>query len=320
VTLTRAPRILVVGSTMMDLVTYVDRAPEAGETIAGGPFELGFGGKGANQAVMATLLGADVAFVNRVGDDLFGARTRAHLGDVGIDVTHVHLMPDEATGAATILIEPSGENRIVLAPGANAKVSPTDVEAAFAALPTPDVVLCQLEIDQRAVTRAFELGRAAGAVTILNPAPAAELAPELVGLIDWLVPNEIELRMLAASVGSLREPHDEAMATALSSAWGLDLVTTLGPAGARITRAEPEPNHVAIPAPRVTVADTVGAGDAFVGSFAVALAAGATAEDAVGFACRCAADSVTRRGTQRSFLASAILPELHDALRAISRT
>ena len=307
------PTVLVVGSMMIDLVTHVDRMPQAGETLAGGPFELGFGGKGANQAVMAHLLGAEVSLAGRVGDDLFGEQTVAHLDGIGVDVRHVQSTVEEVTGAASILVEPSGENRIVIAPGANRRTSVDDVERVFGAVAAPDVVLCQLEIDQEPVRRALELGRACGAMTILNPAPAAALDPGTPSVVDWLVPNEPELQMLAAASGF--EGHrTEELAARLAAQWHLGVVVTLGELGAYVISPDSAQPSAAVPSPDVEVADTVGAGDAFVAAFAVALAAGRAPVEAATIGCRCAADAVTRPGTQASFLVSPILDELRAAL------
>jgi len=186
----RQPSIWVVGSTMVDLVSYARRLPERGETVVGERFALGFGGKGANQAVMASRLGARVSIVNCLGDDVFGEMTLENFRREGIDVTHVSRTPLAASGVAPIWVEPSGANRIIVVPGANGHILPEDAEQAVADAHTVDVVLGQLEIAQGVTTAAFAAARDRGAVTILNPAPAAALDPDLVAVTDWLVPNE----------------------------------------------------------------------------------------------------------------------------------
>jgi len=160
-----APRIAVVGSTMVDLVAYVERAPAAGETVMGDDFRIGFGGKGANQAVMARLLGAKVAMVNAVGDDVFGGMTVGNFVELGIDVTHVRRAPG-ASGVAPIWVEPDGTNRIIVFPGANGAMVPADAVAALEALAPLDVVIGQLEIPQAVTAAAFAASRLLGAVTV----------------------------------------------------------------------------------------------------------------------------------------------------------
>src|SRR5262245_41285169 len=189
-TTSQQPSIWIVGSTMVDLVAYADRLPTRGETVVGRSFALGFGGKGANQAVMASRLGARVSMVNCLGLDVFGDMTLANFEREGIDVTHVTRTAEAASGVAPIWVEPDGANRIVVVPGANEHLRPEDAARAVAETDAVDVVLGQLEIAQDVTTAAFAAGRERGALTVLNPAPAATLAPELLTATDWLVPNE----------------------------------------------------------------------------------------------------------------------------------
>ena len=293
-----APRIMIVGSTMMDLVAYADRLPEAGETVVGTSFQTGFGGKGANQAVMARLLGADVSMVCCVGTDGYGTETLANFEARGIDITWVRRVAG-ASGVAPIWVESSGQNRIIILPGANLAMDPDVAVAAVNDGPAPGVVAGQFEIPQSVTAAAFAAARRRGAVTVLNPAPAAPLDPELAAASDWLIPNEVELAALTADDrgdGSL--PSDETL-RAVADRLGCRLLVTLGEAGSALVGTDGAVQR--IPAPAVDAVDTTGAGDAFVGGFVWALAGGRSETDAVCIATTVAADSVTRPGTQLSF-------------------
>lgn len=294
------PSIWVVGSTMIDMVTYASRPPAAGETLVGDRFDLGFGGKGANQAVMCARLGAEVTMVNAVGDDAFGAMAIENLRAEGVDVRHVSTVAGESTGAAPILVEPDGTNRILIVPGANARMDPTVVAAAVVGAVGLDVVVGQLEIEQRVTAAAFRAAKARGATTILNPAPAADLDADLLAATDWLVPNEVEFAHLAASLGiPAGPPTDPGTLLAVQSGTGTRLVVTLGAAGA-ISLTQ-DGTVIAAAAGAVVAVDTTGAGDAFVGGLAVGLARGLDLEPAMRLACALASDSVQRPGTQKSF-------------------
>lgn len=288
----RRPRIVVVGSTMMDLITYADVLPGAGQTLRGSEFRLGFGGKGANQAAMAARLGAEVIFVNRVGDDFFGELTRENLAAQGIDCRLGAPVASLSTGVAPIWVEPSGANRIIIVPGANQAVTPEVVRAELADIASVDCVVCQLEVPQDAIAEAFRFGRREGAVNILNPAPASSLHADVLALADWIVPNESEFELLFGA------PPDDAVI--LRSAAGLKgrLLVTLGELGAAFNEGDAVRHVVALAA---TPMDTTGAGDAFLGGFAYALGAGADAEEAVNVATICGSLSTERRGTQTSF-------------------
>lgn len=304
------PAIWVVGSTMIDMVTYAARPPAAGETLVGDRFDLGFGGKGANQAVMCARLGAEVTMVNAVGDDPFGTMAIDNLRAEGVDVRHVAVVAGASTGAAPILVEPDGTNRILIVPGANARMEPAAVEAVVVGAIAFDVVVGQLEIDQRVTAAAFRVARGRGATTILNPAPAADLDPDLLAVTDWLVPNEIEFGHLARSLGVPDgPPTDPDVLRAVQRATGTRLVVTLGAAGA-ISLATDGSVIAVMPDP-VTALDTTGAGDAFVGGLAVGLARGLGLEPAMRVACALASDSVQRHGTQKSF------PTASEAIRIV---
>lgn len=287
------PRIAVVGSTMIDLIAYPPRVPTAGETIQGRDFQLGFGGKGANQAVMARLLGAQVAMVNALGDDVFGDMTVANFGSFGIDATHLARVPG-SSGVASIWVEPDGTNRIICVAGANDAMVPDDAASAVADL-SPDLVIGQFEIPQPVTTAAFTAARASGAVTVLNPAPAADMDAALLAVSDWVIPNEVEFARLADASS---DATDEEIA-AFARRTGTRVVVTLGSRGAALLGRDGTVHRV--PAPAVEASDTTGAGDAFVGAFAYGLARGLDELDAVRLGVRCASDSVQRPGTQRSF-------------------
>ena len=287
------PSIAVVGSTNIDMVAYTPRAPGPGETVIGNRFELGFGGKGANQAIMARLLGADVVMVNCVGDDAYAEMTLANFETRGIDTTYVKSVPG-SSGVAPIWVEPDGTNRIIVVPGANEKVTPEHAATAIDTLPDLSVVIGQFEIPQVATAGGFSAARARGITTILNPAPAAELDNALLDVTDWLIPNEVEFASLSGK-GSF----DDDAVRVFSDRRSVRLVVTLGEEGVALLGLDG--NVLRIPASPVVATDTTGAGDAFVGGFSFGLAAGFDEVSAARLGIMCASDSVTRPGTQTSF-------------------
>jgi ribokinase len=278
---------------MIDLIAYTPRFPGAGETIVGDRFAMGFGGKGANQAVMARLLGAEVWMVNCLGDDAYGDMTLANFARFGIDTRHVH-RATASSGVAPIWVEPDGTNRIIVVPGANAHLTHGQAVAAVEDLPDLHVVIGQFEIPQPVTAAAFAAARRRGAATLLNPAPAAPIDPELAAVTDWLIPNEVELATIAGGT-----PLDDGALAEVARGFGCRLAVTLGDRGAALVT--PDGGVTRVPAPSVAAVDTTGAGDAFVGAFAVGLSLGLSEVDAVRLGCACAADSVTRPGTQTSF-------------------
>jgi ribokinase len=273
--------IAVVGSINLDVVVEVERLPAPGETVIGGDRRELPGGKGANQAVAAARLGAAVALVGRVGADDAGRRLRDGLAGERVDVTHVRQDPEAPTGMALIAVDAAGENSIVVSPGANARVSPGDVEAASDLLAGAAVTLLQHEVPDEAVAAAIT---AAGGTVMLNPAPARALA----GPVDVLVPNRGELEMLTGRTGDPVE-----LARGLQGAAAV--VVTLGPEGAVVVEGQ---RAERIPAPHVEAVDTTGAGDAFCGALAQAVADGAALVEAARWAARAAAVSVTRLGAR----------------------
>jgi ribokinase len=297
-TTNRKPRIAVVGSNMVDLVTYVNRMPIRGETIEAPSFEMGHGGKGANQAIAAAKLGASVVMVTKVGDDMFAENTIKNFERFGVDTTYVGRVAGRSSGVAPIVVEPSGENSILIVKGANSDLLPADVERAAEDLKACDLILLQLEVPLETVYAAIAFGARHGVKTLLNPAPATpELDPNKIRDANFLVPNETELAILT---GMPVESESEIAAAARSLiAKGIGtVIVTMGSRGALLTT----PTQVERIAPiRVTPVDTTGAGDAFVGSFARYFAAGLNVEAALDKAVRYAADSVTRRGTQKAY-------------------
>lgn len=287
------PHVVVVGSCNIDLIAYTPRIPNPGETILGDRFSMGFGGKGANQAVMAARLGATVSMVGALGDDLYAQMTLRNFADQGIDTSHVARVAG-SSGVAPIWVETNGTNRIIVVPGANALVDGPAAGAAIERMATVDVVAGQLEIPQAATLAAFRAANARGAITVLTPAPVAQLDPELLALTDWLIPNEPELESLA---GGPIADDDRALA-GYAAGTGVSLVVTLGARGAALVQAG---SVTRLPAPAGDAVDTTGAGDAFVGAFTVGLAIGLVAVDAVRLGIACAADSVRRPGTQASY-------------------
>lgn len=281
----------------MDLTMRVPRFPGPGETLAGDDFQIGFGGKGANQAVMAARLGARVSLVGRIGCDVFGDQTRVNLCQEGIDTEHVSVDEKHPTGVAAIVVDTSAENAIIIVPGANAKLSSDDVRRAASVIQAASVVLCQLEVPVETVLETFRIARAAGVTTILNPAPALELPDELLRLTDICIPNENELEVLTGQRLSSPEAIKGA-AHHLLARGPKNVVVTLGAEGSLVVEAH---RYQSFPAEKVLAVDTTGAGDAFIGSLAVYLAEGAPLAEAVKMANGVAALSVTRAGTQASF-------------------
>ena len=286
--------VVVVGSTMIDLISYLPRVPEVGETVVGDSFQMTFGGKGANQAIMAATLGSNVGFINCLGQDTYGDEYRRNLEQYDIDISFL-TVGELPTGVATILVEENGANRIVIVPGANFELDPEIAEQGILSL-RPSVVVGQLEISAQATIAAFKAGKVIGATTVLNPAPATDdsaLPSELLELTDWLIPNENEFHALA------NEEVSEDAVRSYARKHKIKLVVTVGEEGAIL--ADTEGEIIRFAAPTVTAVDTTGAGDAFVGTFAHGLSTGLNPKDAISLAIDRASDSVTRKGTQISY-------------------
>ena len=283
--------IAVVGSAMMDLTAYADVLPEPGQTLAGQLFTTGFGGKGANQAVMAAHCGAEVHFIGKLGKDVFGTAIADNFVKVGIQSKYVD-KSETATGVAHIWVDSNGENRIIIIPGANHEIEMAKAVEAINSIKDLKVVVAQCEIKQEVTLAAFKAAKARGCITILNPAPYQEISAELLTLCDWIIPNETEFRELHGELPS----SDEVLK---SFRQGRNSIVTLGSQGAVYVSAEGQLTKVS--APKVTAVDTTGAGDAFVGTFAYSLASGNDPVTAMTLGIKVASLSVTRKGAQSSY-------------------
>lgn len=281
---------------MIDLISYSSRVPQAGETIVGDSFQMTFGGKGANQAVMASILGSQVGFINCLGKDVYGDSYRENLEKYDIDLTYLS-EGESPTGVATILVEPDGTNRIVIVPGANFELTPKAAREGVLNF-APRVVVGQLEVSIDATLEAFLAAKEIGATTILNPAPATGITALPDGLLettDWLIPNENEFQALSNEVVS------ESSIFSFVSGKKFSLIVTLGEEG--VIFADQNRGLVTYPASKVDAIDTTGAGDAFVGAFAHGLDQGLDPGAAIMLGLDRATDSVTRKGTQISYMA-----------------
>jgi ribokinase len=289
--------IAVVGSANVDLTTFNDVFPRPGETIFGKQFDLGFGGKGANQAVAAKLCGASVAMIAKVGSDLFGPATIANFQSQGIDASHVRIADGVSSGVAPIFVEPGGQNRIIVVKGANDTLSPEDVDAAAPLLSKADTIVMQFEIPLRTVYHTVRFASAKGIRCIVNPAPAQPVDFKQLSGADYFIPNETEAELITGMpVHSLEEAKN--CANFLLQQGIKRVVLTLGERGSLL--AGPEGTEV-LPAFKVDALDTTGAGDAFIGSFAVFLGEGMQEKEALTRANLYAALSTTKVGTQKSF-------------------
>ena len=289
--------ITIIGSLNMDLVVEAPRLPVPGETILGNGFRKSPGGKGGNQACATARMGAKVTLIGAVGNDAFGRELLASLAADGVDVTAVRIRQESPTGTAFIIVDPAGENQIVVAGGANATLDTATIARCESLIRRSRMVIAQLETPLPAFEDAFRLARAAGVVTLLNPAPARVLGTDLLALCDWIVANEIEARTL------LGEANDGSFTPAAIARHlrhrspRTQVLITLGRHGAWL---ESDSCSAHLPAFLVEAVDTVGAGDTFVGAFAAALMEGAAPESAGRLAAAAAAISVTRRGAQES--------------------
>jgi len=292
----KRPRIAVVGSANIDMTTFGSRFPKPGETIFADKFDLGFGGKGANQAVAARLCGADVFMVARVGTDLFGPATIENFRKQGIDTTHVKQVEGLSSGVAPIFVEPNGQNRILVVKGANDALKPADVDAAAETLKSADCIVLQFEIPLETVYYTIAFARKHDIRCILNPAPAQAVDLASLNNLDYFVPNESEAEAITGLPVKNLDDAKKCAARLLAS--GIRrVIITLGSQGSLLASDGSE--HVAPFA--VKSVDSTGAGDAFIGSFAVFLAEGVPEKEAVRRANLYAGLSTTGVGTQKSF-------------------
>lgn len=291
-------QIAVIGSCMVDLIAYTDTVPKAGETLIAREFAMGCGGKGANQAVAASRLGADVLMMGRVGDDAFADNTLANFETYGVSTEFVTRVPGVSSGVAPIWVDADSQNRILIIPGANMHLKPADIDAAADRLRQCGMIILQLEIPLETVYAAIDFGNAHGIPVLLNPAPASrELDIDYACRCDYFVPNETELEILTdMPVGT-----DDEIAAAAASLLGRglkNLIVTLGDKGALWLHGD-ERWHMTAPA--VSAVDTTGAGDAFIGCFAAEIARQTAVEEAIARAVSYASHSVTGKGTQTSY-------------------
>jgi ribokinase len=295
----RRPKITVVGSNNIDLVTYIKRMPREGETIVAPRFEMGFGGKGANQAVAAALLGADVSMVTRVGGDMFGPHTRRNFERFGIETSHIESVDGVSSGVAPIFVDENSKNSILIVKGANDCLKPGDIEKAKKRILESDIVIMQLEISLQTVYHAMDLCEAHGVQVILNPAPADPgLELNRIASAAYVIPNELELQSLTGmptrSLEEVKRAAGALLAKGLSK-----IIVTLGDKGSLLLA---DGQELLVPAHAVESRDTTGAGDAFIGCFAVYLVETGSAADAMELASKYAAFSTMKPGTQKSFL------------------
>jgi len=299
--MSKTPRIAVVGSANVDLTTFSDRFPRPGETLFGQKFDLGFGGKGANQAVAARLCGAEVVMIANVGNDLFGEATKKNFAALGVDATYVRIVDGVSSGVAPIFVEPNGQNRILVVKGANDTLHPADVDAAADALKKADTIVLQFEIPMETIAYTVHFARKHGVHCIVNPAPVQPIDAKLLNAADYFIPNETEAEVITGlPVHSIDEAKK--CAAALLEQGFQKVILTLGSRGALLASVE---GSEVIPPFTVSPVDTTGAGDAFIGSFAVFLGAGLPEGEAIKRANLYAALSTQRVGTQKSFPSNA---------------
>lgn len=290
--------IAVIGSSMVDLIAYTDVVPKAGETLRANDFQMGCGGKGANQAVAASKLGSNVLMMARVGDDAFADNTLTNFESYGVNTEFIERVPGVSSGVAPIWVDSDSQNRILIIPGANEHLLPADINAAADRLKDCSMIILQLEIPMDTVYAAIDFGNSRNIPVILNPAPAnPDLNLDYACRCDFFVPNETELEILT---GMPVTSEEEAIAasTQLLQKGLKNLIVTLGDKGALWLRGD---EHTLIPAPSVNAVDTTGAGDAFIGCFAHTFSRNSDVLDAIHQAIRYASHSVTGKGTQTSY-------------------
>ena len=289
-------KIVVVGSTNMDMVVKTGHIPKPGETVLGGTFFMNPGGKGANQAVAVARLGGDVTFISKIGNDIFGKQSSKIFDDEGVDIGGIYAEMNSPSGIALITVDDKGENSIVVAPGANAFLNDENVQDAFDKYPQAGVLLVQLEIPMETVEAAITYARSKQITVILNPAPMNAAVSNFLDKIDIITPNAHEAEAL--SNHPITDVDSAVVAAKKIQALGVrTVIITLGEEGAILLTGE-DVQH--IEAPKVEAVDSTAAGDVFNGAFAVALSEGKSLKHAVTFACRAAAIAVTKMGAQSS--------------------
>lgn len=311
----QSPKVVVVGSLNMDLVIKAEQQPQTGETVLGDEFGMFTGGKGFNQAIAAARSGAEVAMVGRLGRDLFGDELMSVLTADKIDGRFVVRDAEVGTGIASISIGPEGDNRIVVVPRANMRLTVEDVERSSSCIAAADILLLQLEVPIEAFQNAAEIARANGTLVILDPAPAQDLPDSFIGLADILTPNELETESLSGVNVSDQRGVEQA-AQIIFDKGVPTVVLTLGDRGALLLTADLKKT---VPAYPVNVVDTTAAGDAFCGALATALARGKTIEDALTFANAAGALAVTVLGAGPAIPTSEAITEFLTSARSVRR-
>ena len=289
-------KILVIGSSNTDMVICTGHLPLPGETVIGGTFFMNPGGKGANQAVTVARLGGRVSFICKTGSDIFGHQANQLFNEEGIDTSYVFSDTKNPSGVALITVDTDAENCIVVAPGANAHLTPNDLKRAAEAVEAADIILLQLEIPMQTVEAAAAMAYRLGKKVVLNPAPASKLSAGLLETLYAITPNETE----AEAISGIRitdEHTAEEAARKIASMGVCNVIITLGAKGALVFDGE---HCEVVPAYKIQAVDTTAAGDVFNGALVVALSEGRTLPEAVRFACKASAISVTRSGAQNS--------------------
>ncbi len=304
------PTVAVVGSSNMDLVVKSNRIPAIGETILGGDFIMAPGGKGANQAVAAAKLGAQVFFIAKLGDDIFGSQSLNNFKKEGVNTKYVLKTKEAPSGVALIMVDDDGNNLIVVAPGANQNLSPEDVKEAESDIASSGALVAQLEVPIETIEFAAGLANKCKVPFILDPAPAQKLSPQLLKMVDVLTPNETEAQLLTGV--EVKDQESAGVAAQKLLECGVKtVILTMGVNGYLTVSNE---GTEFVPARKVKAADSTAAGDAFTGSLAFGLAKGQTLYDAALFANNVAALSVTKMGAQPS------MPTLQEVESFISKT
>lgn len=287
-------RILVLGSSNTDMTVKSNHLPKPGETILGGNFMMGQGGKGANQAVAAKKLGGDVTFICKLGEDIFAENAINHYNSIGLDTSKI-IRSQKPSGVALITVDASGENSIVVASGANADITESDIESISHLIEEAEILLVQLEIPIAAVEKAISIASKAGVKVVLNPAPAAQLSESILSNVSIIVPNQHEAEMLSGI--EVRDEESASLAARKLQEKGIEsVIITMGSHGALVYNGD----VTFVPARKVKALDTTAAGDTFCGALCVALAEGKTLVQAVEFATAASSISVQRLGAQDS--------------------
>ena len=285
-------KICVVGSSNIDQISYVEKIPGDGETVFGSSYQMGFGGKGANQAIMASLLGAETYMITCLGEDVYADMTIENYKKNNINIDYLQIVPG-SSGVAPIWVDESGQNRIIVISGSNDHIDAEKAIQALSEIEDLKIIVGQFEIPLEVTERVFSFAKENNITTILNPAPAKIPSENLLSLTDWFIPNEVEF----ATITKMDAFIDENLINYGNSLSG-NLIVTLGDKGAATID---KGSVIKIPAPSVKAVDTTGAGDAFVGAFAYGLASDLTPQDAIKLAIDRASNSVTKPGTQISY-------------------